>query len=226
MTNSLSKPSRIDFNKIDVHQIQRILKTGELDSLSPAERDYFSLMELVRGLRARMQMPGGGRVVTKAGIIKILKSDAYGLSDWMARQVYSDTINFFYSDEGVSPRAWANLYAEKLEKLADLSATMGKLDKAKGLIVEAAKLRGCYDQAAPEIPRELLDQAPAVIYTSDSVSMGAPAADREELKEFIDSLADIPEITRRKVKEDAGIAKKNLLNRLMEDVKEFADETE
>lgn len=209
---------------MDSHQIERILKTGDLDSLTPAEREYFNLMELVRGLRARMLLPGGNRIVTKAGIIKILKSDAYGLSDWMARRVYSDALNFFYSVDDVTPRAWANIYAERLDNLATLAASLGKLKEAKSYITEAAKLRGCYDDQAPEIPQELLDAAPMVIYTADAESMGAPKADRKQLEEFIDSIPDIPEVSRRRVKEDAGIKKRNLLSRMIEDVKEFGDE--
>lgn len=224
MTNLPHKPSRIDFEAMDSHQIERILKTGDLDSLTPAEREYFNLMELVRGLRARMLLPGGNRIVTKAGIIKILKSDAYGLSDWMARRIYSDALNFFYSVDDVTPRAWANIYAERLDNFANLAASLGKLKEAKSYITEAAKLRGCYDDQAPEIPQELLDAAPMVIYTADAESMGAPKADRKQLEEFIDSIPDIPEISRRRVKEDAGIKKRNLLSRMIEDVKEFGDE--
>lgn len=219
-----TKPSRINFEAIDSHQIERILKTGDLDSLTPAEREYFDLMRVVRGFHARMMMPGGNRIVTKAGIIKILKSEAYGLSDWMARQVYTDALNFFYSEEGVTTRAWSNLYAERLDKLANLAASMGKLKEAKSLITEAAKLRGCYDEAAPEIPQELLDAAPVTIYTADPESMGAPKADRKELENFIDNIPDIPEVSRIRVKEDAGIRKRNLYNRMIEDIKEFGDE--
>lgn len=87
------RPSRVDFEKVDLNQIQRILSTGTLDSLRPEEREYFSLMEMVRGLRARMRFTNG-RMVTKAGIIRLLKSEPYSLSDWMARQVYNDSINF------------------------------------------------------------------------------------------------------------------------------------
>ncbi len=226
MTNLPRKPSRIDFEAVDSHQIERILSTGNLESLTPAERDYFDLMEMVRGLRARMMFPGGKRIVTKAGIIKLLKSDAYGLSDWMARRIYADAINFFYSEENVRPRAWANLYAERYEKWADLAASMGKLKEAKSMLHEAAKLRGCYDEAAPEIPQELLDAAPMVLYTNDPESMGAPKADRKELEAFIDAIPDIPELVRGRVKEDAGIKKRNLIRRMMDDAKEFGDESE
>lgn len=226
MTNLPRKPSRIDFESVDSHQIERILQTGDLGSLTPAERDYFELMELVRGLNARMMLPGGNKIVTKAGIIKILKSDMYGLSDWMARRVYSDALNFFYAVDDVRPRAWANLYAERLDKLGSLAASMGKLKEAKSYFVEAAKLRGCYEEQSTEIPQELLDAAPVLIYTSDPESMGAPKADRKELEAFIDAIPDIPEISRRRVKEDAGIKKRDLLERMITDVKEFGDEDE
>lgn len=220
------KPSRIDFESVDKFQIERILSTGNIDSLTPAERDYYDLMELVRGLRARMMFPGGRKIVTKAGIIKLLKSDQYGLSDWMARQIYSDALNFFYSEDNVRPRAWANLYAEKLEKYADLAAASGNLKTAANLIERAAKLRGCFDEAAPEIPEELLSQAPVEIITTDAESIGAPKADRRELENFIDSIPDIPAIQRRRIKEDAGIKKRDLLNRLLQDAKEFGEDSE
>lgn len=224
MTNLPRKPSRIDFDAVDSHQIERILQTGDLGSLTPAEREYFELMELVRGLNARMMLPGGNRIVTKAGIIKILKSDVYGLSDWMARRVYSDALNFFYAVDDVRPRAWANLYAERLDKLGSLAASMGKLKEAKSYFVEAAKLRGCYEEQSAEIPQELLNAAPVVLYTPDAESMGAPKVDRKELEAFIDSLPDIPEISRRRVKEDAGIRQRNLLERMVSDIKDFGED--
>lgn len=226
MTSLQTKPSRIDFDAIDSHQIERILKTGDMGSLTPAERDYFDMMELVRGLNARMMLPGGDRLVTKAGIIKILKSDAYGLSDWMARRVYADAINFFYASDSVRPRAWANLYAERLDKLASLAISTGKLKEAKSLLTEAAKLRGCYEDQQAEIPQELLNQAPVVVYTADPESMGAPKADRKELEAFIDSLPELPEVSRQRVKEDAGIKRRDLIARMLEDVKEFGDDEE
>ena len=226
MTNLPRKPSRIDFEAIDSHQIERILRTGDLESLTPAERDYFELMEVVRGLNARMMLPGGNRLVTKAGIIKLLKSDVYGLSDWMARRVYADALNFFYAVDDVRPRAWANLYAERFDKLGNLAATMGKLKEAKGYFVEAAKLRGCYEKQNAEIPQELLAAAPVMLYTPDAESMGAPNADRKELEAFIDSIPDIPEISRRRVKEDAGIARRNLLERMVSDIKDFGEDEE
>ena len=223
--NFPAKPSRIDFEKIDPTSLNRILSTGDLECLTPEEREYFSFMELVRGLRARMLLPGGRKIVTKAGIIKLLKNN-YGFTDWMARRIYDDAINFFYSESTVTPRAWANLYAEKLEKMADLAFTAGKFKEGRALMNDAAKLRGCFDEATPEIPEELLQPRTAIIYTSNAAALGAPAADRRELEAFIDEIPEIPQLTRQRVKEDAGILPENLLKRMAEDVKEFADETD
>ena len=221
----LPKPSRIDFEKIDPTSLNRILSTGDLECLTPEEREYFSFMEMVRGLRARMLLPGGRKIVTKAGIIKLLKNN-YGFSDWMARRIYDDAINFFYSESTVTPRAWANLYAEKLEKMADLAFTGGKFKEGRALMNDAARLRGCFDEATPEIPEELLQPRTVIIYTSNAAALGAPSADRRELEAFIDEIPEIPQLTRQRVKEDAGILPKNLLKRMAEDVKEFTDETD
>lgn len=226
MTNTLRKISRIDFDAVDANQISRILNTGDLSALTPAERDYFDLMELVRGLNARMMLPGGQKIVTKAGIIKILKSPTYGLTDWMARRVYADALNFFYCDDSVRPRAWAGVYADRLDRLAALATAQGNLKEARGYITEAAKLRGCYDDRQDEIPRELLDARPVVVYTSDPESMGAPKADRRALEAFIDSIPEIPEISRARVKEDAGILPRDLLGRIESDIKVFGNDEE
>ena len=222
--NLQCKPSRIDFDSIDLNLISRILKTGNVDDLAPEERVYYDMMELVRGLNARMMLPGGKRIASKAGIIKLLKSEVYGLSDWMARRVYADAINFFHAEDGIRPKAWANLYAERLDKLAALAVSMGKLKEARGYYVEAAKLRGCYENQQTEIPKELLDVAPVVLYTPDAEQVGAPKANRKELEAFIDSIPEIPEMTRRRVKEDAGIEPRDIMARMMSDMKEFGDE--
>ena len=83
-----------------------------------------------------------------------MKSDIYGLSDWMARQVYADSINFFYTDENIRPEAFANLYAEKMEKWADSMFLMGKGEEASRILERAAKLRLRFASTETEIPEE------------------------------------------------------------------------
>ena len=224
MTTNLIKPSRIDFDKVDINQIQRILSTGTLEALAPDEREYYSLMEMVRGLRARMRI--NGKLVTKAGIIRLLKSEPYGLSDWMARQVYADSLNFFYTQDNVRPQAFANLYAEKAENWANTVFLMGNVKEAKNLLKLAAELRGCYKDQQAEIPEELLSQKSTVIYTTSRKDLGVPAIDRKELEEFIDAIPEIPVIVRDNIKEDARIKAFDLKKRMLYDIKEFGEDNE
>lgn len=222
MKMNLVKPTRIDFERVDLNQITRMLSTGDLEALPEAERAYYELMEMVRGLRARMRY--NGKVITKAGIIKLLKSDIYGLSDWMARQVYADSINFFYTDENIRPEAFANLYAEKMEKWADSMFLMGKGEEASRILERAAKLRLRFASTETEIPEELLNRKQVVLYTTKRSDLGVPDTDRRELEEFINDIPDIPVIVRERLKEDAQINKFNLKKRMLEDAEEFSED--
>lgn len=225
MKTNLVKPTRIDFERIDISVITRLLSTGDLEALPEAERAYYEMMEMVRGLRARMRY--NGKVITKAGIIKLLKSDIYGLSDWMARQVYADSINFFYTDENIRPEAFANLYAEKMEKWADSMFLMGKGEEASRILERAAKLRLRFASTETEIPEELLNRKQVVVYTTNRADLGVPDTDRRELDEFINEIPDITVIVRDRLKEDSQIKKFNLKKRMLEDVEEFSeDDTE
>lgn len=218
--NSIN-PVRFDIEDIDINQITRILSTGSLDSLTPGEQAYYQLMEMVRGLRAKMVH--NDKVVTKAGIIRLLKT-GYGLSDWHARQVYADSLNFFYAQDNVRPEAFANLYAEKLEKWADAAFLTGKIKEAGSLIVRAAKLRGCYEKTDVEIPDELLNQKQIVIYSANRSDMGVEEIDRGELEQFIDELPDVPVLVKDRLKEDSKIRKMNLKKRMIDDIEEFGEE--
>ena len=222
-SNALTKPSRIDFDNLDLQVISNICSSGSIKDLTPQEQQYYMLMEKVRGLRARMRV--NGRLVTKAGIIRLLK-EYDGLSDYQARQVYADAINFFYDTDEVKPQAWRNLYAERLENEGNMLFTEGRPKEALSYMKLAAQLRGCFEKQEQEIPQQLLDQKPVVVYTTNPEDLGAPAADRKELESFIDSLPEVPQIVKDQVKEDARIRKFDLLKRMLNDKRQFEDAEE
>lgn len=213
---------KMNFENIDTNQITLILKTGSLQSLDADHQNYYSMMDVVRGLRAKMTH--NGKVITKAGIIKLLKSDVYGLSDFQARKVYSDSINFFYAQENILPEAFANLYAERFEKWADAAYLNGKEEIAEKMLRRAAELRGCYKPKDTTIPEELLNQKPVTIYSFDISDVGVNQADKGDLKAFLDSIPDIPQITMDRVKADAGIKKFKIIERMTQDINEFSEE--
>lgn len=210
----------MNFDDIDVNKITSILKTGSLACLDENHQEYYSLMELVRGLKAKMVH--NNRVITKAGIIKLLKTE-YNLSDYQARLVYADSLNFFYAQEHVKPEAFAAMYADRLEKWADAAALKGKEESAKKCLELAGKYRQIGAQKL-EIPEEILNQKRVVIYTSTAEDLGVGSVDKKELEEFIDSIPEIPTIVRENAKMDAGIRPFDLLKRMAYDIKELSDE--
>lgn len=218
------KPTRIDFNRVSVDKLNAILSTGSLDALNEAERAYFYMMDMVRGLCARMKFEKENEFISKAGIIKLLKSERYGLSDWMARQVYTDTINFFYQRSEIAVEAFNNLYAEKCEAWADEMFERGDIKEARNLLKLAGEYRGCFKPKEASIPDELLNQKRVDIYTANREDLGIPAIDRKQLDEFIDSIPEISTTVRDKLKEDAGIKKFDLKKRMLHDIEELNDE--
>lgn len=218
------KPTRIDFSRVSMEKLNLILSTGSLDSLSDAERAYFYMMDMVRGLCARMKFEKENKYITKAGIIKLLKSEKYGLTDWMARQVYNDSINFFYQRSEITVEAFSNLYAEKCEAWAEQMFASGDVKEARSLIKLAGEYRGCFRPKEADIPEELLDQKRVNIYTANREDLGIPAIDRKELDEFIDSIPEISTTQRDRLKEDAGIKKFNLKKRMLYDIEDLNEE--
>ena len=215
--------ARFNFEEVSLDRIERVLSTGSLDALPEAERRYYDLMEMVRGLRARLKVTD--KLVTKAGIIRLLKSEPYGITDYMARRVYTDAINFFWAQDEVRPMAFSNLYADRLENWANLLFIQGQPRVALSYIKLAAQLRGCLDEEPQQIPDELLNQQPTIIYTTDRRDLGLPATNRRQVEQLIDAIPDIPDLVRDSLKEDANISKFQLKKRLLHDIEEFGEET-
>lgn len=217
------KPTRIDFNRVSLDKLNTILSTGSLSALNEAEREYFYLMDMVRGLCAKMKFEKQNKLITKAGIIKYLKNEK-GLSDWMARQVYNDSVNFFYQRSEITVEAFNNLYAEKCEAWAEEMYAAGDVKEARNLLKLAGEYRGCFKPKEAAIPEELLNQKRVDIYTSNREDLGIPAIDRKQLDAFIDSIPEISTATRENLKEDAGIKKFDLKKRMLYDIEELSEE--
>ena len=97
----------------------------------------------------------------------------------------------------------------------------GKGGEASRILERAARLRLRFACDEQEIPQELLDRKPVVIYTCNRSDMGVPDTDRKELEAFIDSIPEVPSVVRERVKEDARIKKFDLKKRMLEDAEEF-----
>jgi hypothetical protein len=107
--------------------------------------------------------------------------------------MFDESINLFYSDDGIDKKAARNLIAEDLEQAAELCMAVAQspkdLEIYKDLKLAAYKARQL-DQPDPlEIPKELYEK-PIKIYTLNPEQAKLPPIDRNDLAREIDALPE------------------------------------
>lgn len=184
---------------VELEILQEYIESGREKELPQDLADYLNLMDVVRGLHMRQK--------SRAFCVRLLKSDTYGLSDYKARKVYSDAINFFYCDNDIRKEAYRNVYAEKMEKAAALVLEVAKSVKDIEIYVktlqQVAALRQLDQVDEKELPNELFEK-PVKIYEVSPESLGMAPVDRNRLAEMIAKLP-ITELQKNAIKRDAAI---------------------
>lgn len=195
-----------DFQEVDLDVLRRWIETRE-DEVMPSELVvYLEQIEKVYGWHHTMML--------ERDIIKNLKVNYPSLSRKNAKQIYVDSINYFYLDADITQEAWANVYAERLDKLALMllksADSPDQLHKVKDIWKEAATLRGAYDDKKEEIPAEFYEKR-VIIYTNKLSDIGMPEISRSEIKRMIDGLP-LTEAQKLDIKQDAAVVPKVLFN--------------
>ena len=185
----------IDDNKYD--ELLTYIESGTKGNLPEEMIEYISILEMIRGLHMRYE--------NRQAIVKLLQQPPYNLSYYNATLRYSEAVNFFYLDHEIKKQAWRNLYAEKIDRAADLvlkTATSSKdIDVYKNLIYAAMEARHLNVPDAEDIPKELFLK-PTKVYTLKPELLGRKKINRTLLAKHIDSL-DIPEADKQRVRSDA-----------------------
>ena len=180
-------------------QLQVYVQNGTVSHMPENMVNYLSMLELVRSLHFRFE--------SRDAIVKLLMQEPYSIARTKAYEIYSDAINFFYLDIKITKEAWRNVYAEQLDRAAELvlkTATCSKdLEIYKNIKASAAQMRSLDKPDPQDIPAELFNK-PNKIYVLDPELFGRPKANRKLLAEHIDNLA-IPETHKRRIKGDALI---------------------
>jgi len=171
-----------EFDNLKYEQLQEYIFSGRKNDIPDALVKYLEVLELVRSMYDKYK--------SRHAIVRFLGLAPYNISEYRAQKIYADALNFFYSDNDVKKKAWSNITAEKLDKLAMLAIANDDHECARRCFVDAAKLRMDSDNEQA-IPRELLDRRP-IFYTIKPKDVGLPEPNRKKLREFIDALPDIP----------------------------------
>ena len=192
----------------DLNMLQDYITKGLVDKMPDDLVIYMELLEMVRSMYNKYE--------TKPFIIRTLTSKTYGISRYMANKLFYDALNFFYADNEVKQKAWENIYAQHLDNLAYYALEMNDLETARRCFMDAAQLRGAGREEKSEMPAELFAR-PVVIYSMDAEKAGLQSVDRKQLAAFIDSLPEISEKERVRIKKDAGLQEIKLFEDYEED---------
>lgn len=193
---------RMSIEDVTLDQIYEFMERGNINNAPEPIVQYLRLLDDVRGMIYRFDIYGN-----REGVIKHLVT-ARGLSRYKANLVYNETIEYFYVDVEVSKRAWINFYAEKMDKVINFAmlAMKDTADAAKVLkmLVDAATHREVHVPDKEETPEGFFDK-PINLLSLDSSIFEFGTANRVGLEQFIESIPDLTEKEKIRIKQEARI---------------------
>ena len=189
-------------NDVDINDVYDFMETGSMERAPEPIRYYVELLDKVRGMHLRIDRWGSAEAIIK----HLIKFD--GLSRYRAKQVYEETLEYFYCESHVSKKAWKNIYADKIDMMINFAMLQVKdltdASKVAKMIVDAGNLREIHVEDKEELPKNLFDK-PIKVYSADAAAMGLPVANRNRLKELIDKLPELNEKERARLYQEADI---------------------
>lgn len=193
---------KINIDQVDIKDIYDFMERGNVNNAPIHIVEYLELLDKVRGMTLRIDKFGSKEAVVKH-LILVNK-----LSRYKANQVYDEAIEYFYSDSTISKQAWRSLYADKAEKALNFAMLqmrdVNDASKVVKMAHDIAILRGINEPDKEELPDELFLKQ-FVVYLTDAETLGLPKANRNVLAEFIDSLPELTEKERIRIKQEAEI---------------------
>lgn len=170
------------FDDTSYEQLQLWIESGKVKNIPDELVEYMQALELVRSMYDKYD--------SKKFIITTLTLKPWSLTEYQANKLFTQALNFFYSNNDVKREAWGNIYADRMDKIALLAIALNNVDAAKDAYDKAYKYR-MGEKSTQVIPRELLDRR-IIIYTIKPKDVNLPEADRTKLGKWIDNLDDIP----------------------------------
>jgi hypothetical protein len=201
----------MEITDIKYDALLNFIDTGATGELSAEMVQYLETLELIRSMHMRYE--------DRSTIIRFLQKHPYNLSPYLATKYYSDAAMFFYLNIPIKKQAWRNMYAEELDRAADLvikTATSSKdIDIYKNIKLAASDMRQLGVPENEDIPEEFFKK-PYKLYVLNPNQVGRVSANRNLLARHIDSL-DIPEADKQRVKSDAMIEDIDFLSDIEDD---------
>ncbi len=192
-----SKKSK--FEGLHYEILMEYINTGNTKNIEDPEMvEYLEQLDKIRGWF--------NSLMSKEKIIRAIMLQFNITDERTAESRYIDTLNYFYADTDIRKETWRNIYAEKLDKLANAAILSAKEVKdykiAKELIMAALEARGANKEDVDKLPDHIFKQRQPV-YVMDPTMLGLPKADRNELARQIEAFP-LKETVKEKLKQEAG----------------------
>lgn len=188
-------------------RLQDYLASGCTMELTDDEMDYYNALYALIGIQ---------RKYGKDNAISFLMHDPFQVKRAKAREMYNEAINLFFADDSVENNAHRNMMYDNLQKAAQvvlMNAHSSKDMEVYGnLMVQAAKIKQL-DKPDPQKRKEV-NEKPIKIYMLDTHAVGIPQVNRQLLAEQIDSIPDIPEREKVRLKRDAQVIDVDIIEML------------
>jgi hypothetical protein len=188
-------------NDIDLQDIYEFMEKGNVQNAPPEIVQYLELLDKVRGMLLRIDKFSNDEAIVKDLML------VNQLSRYKAKQVIDQAREYFYKDNVVSKTAWRNIYSDKADKMLHFAMLSVKDAKEAIAIIKSIRdiieIRGLNEPEQEDLPDELF-QKPMKLYSLDArVSEFSTPADRNKLAKFIDSLPELTEREKIRIKEEA-----------------------
>ncbi len=188
-------------------RLQDYLASGCTMELTDDEVDYYNALYALIGIQ---------RKYGKDNAISFLMHDPFQVKRARAREMYNEAINLFFANDSIENNAHRNMMYDNLQKAAQvvlMNAHSSKDMEVYGnLMIQAAKIKQL-DKPDPQKRKEV-NEKPIKIYMLDTQAVGMPQVNRQLLAEQIDSIPDIPEREKVRLKRDAQVIDVDIIEML------------
>ena len=162
------------------------VENGRSQSMTEEFFRYVDLLDKIRAMHNRKDLYG-----SKEAIIRHLitfEEDLIG-NRAKANELYAESMEYFYTSDIISKKAWRNQYADDLDKAYNLALSLAQTTedvvKCGSLKERAAKMRELDKADPPELPDNFFSR-PNKVYTLDMNLFEQGNADRKEVEMWID----------------------------------------
>lgn len=173
----------LDYNINDLYEW---MENGRSTNVPEDFVQYVNLIDKIRSMKLRPDIYGNKETIIKHLVTfeKSLEGNRY-----KAAQMYAESIEYFYSSDAISKKAYRNLYADDLDKAYDLAIALAEstadVEKAAKVKALAAKVRNLDKEEQEELPKDFF-QRPYKVYTLDLDMFEQGNADRQEALEWME----------------------------------------